>query len=283
MYLLASNGVSGKARAIRMKSPSRWLRPGHGSLVRLAALGVVFVLALGLGAGIAVVSQGGVYLPGGAEPPRQAAGDPLGTEPLRADATTTSIEATRREDAENSGPSEGAEEAPTSDHNIGVWYDGGVRRWTIFNQDLAPMARGTSFDVHVLSEEAAFVHRATAENTADDGGTYLNDPLTNANPDADLSVTQNWNPGGVGGTYNDHPVGVRYDAEVGQWVIFNEDGEGVPEGAAFNVTVFPLGEPEFVQRATPENITENWTYVDDPLVNGDPNAILFAIPRQRGG
>jgi hypothetical protein len=224
-----------------------------------------------------------LYLPGGAEPPRQAAGDPLGTEPLRADATTTSIEATRREDAENSGPSEGAEEAPTSDHNIGVWYDGGVRRWTIFNQDLAPMARGTSFDVHVLSEEAAFVHRATAENTADDGGTYLNDPLTNANPDADLSVTQNWNPGGVGGTYNDHPVGVRYDAEVGQWVIFNEDGEGVPEGAAFNVTVFPLGEPEFVQRATPENITENWTYVDDPLVNGDPNAILFAIPRQRGG
>jgi hypothetical protein len=200
--------------------------------------------------------------PGGAEPPRQAAGDPSGT----------------------TGPSEGEEDAPTSDHNIGVWYDAEARRWAIFNQDLAPMARGTSFDVHVLSEGgAAFVHRATAENTVGDG-TYLNDPLTDADHDAPPSVAQNWNPGGVvGGTYNDHPVGVRYDANLRQWVIFNEDGEAMPEGAAFNVTVLPLGEPTFVQRATPANVTENWTYVDDPLVNGDPDAIIFAIPRQRGG
>lgn len=212
--------------------------------------------------------------PGGAEPPRQAAGDPSGTEPLRADATTTSIEDTRKE---------GEEEDTTGAHNIGVWYDAEARRWAIFNQDLAPMAQGTSFDVHVLSGGAAFVHQATAENTVGDG-TYLDDPLTDADHDAPPSVAQNWNPGGVvGGTYNDHPVGVRYDADVKQWVIFNEDGAQMPEGAAFNVSVLPLGEPAFVQRATPANVTENWTYVDDPLVNGDPTAIIFAIPRQRGG
>jgi hypothetical protein len=62
-------------------------------------------------------------------------------------------------------------------------------------------------------------------------------------------------------------------------VIFNEDGEEMPEGAAFNVTVFPLGEPAFVQRATSGNTSENWTYIDDPLVNGDPDAILFVVPR----
>jgi hypothetical protein len=269
-----------------MKSPPRhWLRPGRGSLLlRLAGLGAAFVLALGLGAGIAFVSQGGLAFPGGAEPPRQAAADdPLGTEPLRAQDTTTSIEDARRgEGVGNPRPSEAEEGDPSGDRNIGVWYDAEVQRWTIFNQDLASMAQGTSFDVHVLSDEAAFVHRATAENTVEDE-TYLNDPLTNANPDAPPSVTQNWNPGGVGGTYNDHPVGVRYDADVKQWVIFNEDGAQMPEGADFNVTVFPLEEPAFVQRATPGNITENRTYVDDPLVNGDPTAILFAIPRQRGG
>ena len=199
--------------------------------------------------------------PGGAEPPGQAAGDPSGT----------------------TGPSEGGEEgASTSAHNIGVWYDAEVRRWAIFNQDLADMEEGTSFDVHVPSEGAAFVHRATAENTVRDG-TYLNDPLTKVDPDAPPSVTQNWNPGGVGGTYNDHPIGVRYDADARQWVISNEDGEQMPEGAAFNVTVFPLGEPAFVHRATPANTTENWTYVDDPLVNGAPDALLFAMPRQREG
>ena len=66
-----------------------------------------------------------------------------------------------------------------------------------------------------------------------------------------------------------------------QWVIFNEDGEAMPEGAAFNVTVFPLEEPTLVQRATSGNTMENWTSIDDPLVNGDPTAILFAIPSQR--
>jgi hypothetical protein len=199
--------------------------------------------------------------PGGAEPPRQAAGDPSGT----------------------TGPSEGGEEeASTGAHNIGVWYDEEVRRWAIFNQDLDDMEEGTSFDVHVPSEGAAFVHRATAENTAEDE-TYLKAPFTNANPDVVPSVTQNWNPGGFGGTYNDHPVGVRYDAEARQWVIFNEDGEAMPEGADFNVTVFPLGGPAFVQRATSGNITKNRTYIDDPRVNGDPTAILFAIPRRREG
>jgi hypothetical protein len=262
-------------RAIGMNSPPRGRRRARRPLLRLAGLGAVFVLALGLGAGIAFVSRGGLNLPGGgAEPPRQAAGDPAqATEPLQADATTTSIEDTRKE---------GEEEAPTSAHNIGVWYDAEVRRWAIFNQDLAPMARGASFDVHVLSGGSAFVHQATAENTAEDE-TYLNAPFSNANPDVVPSVTQNWNPGGFGGTYNDHPVGVRYDADVRQWVIFNEDGEQMPEGADFNVTVLPLGEPAFVQRATSGNITENRTYIDDPRVNGDPTAILFAIPRRREG
>jgi hypothetical protein len=270
---IVANDVLGKVRAISMKSPSRRRRPGLRLLVRLAGLGLVFVLALGLGAGIAFVSRGGLSLPGGADPPRQAAGDPSGTEPLRADSTTTSIEDTRKE---------GEEEDATSDHNIGVWYDAEARRWAIFNQDLAPMAQGTSFDVHALSGGSAFVHQATAENTLEDG-TYLNAPFTNANPDITPSVTQNWNPGGFGGTYNDHPVGVRYDADARQWVIFNEDGAEMPEGADFNVTVFPLEEPEFVQRATSGNITANRTYIDAPLVNGDPTAILFAIPRQREG
>jgi hypothetical protein len=129
---------------------------------------------------------------------------------------------------------------------------------------------------------AAFVHQATAENTVGDG-TYLNAPLVNVNPDVVPTVTQNWSPGGEGGPHNDQPIGVRYDADLRQWLIFNEDGARMPEGADFNVTVFPLGEPAFVQRATPENILDNWTYVDDPLVNGDPDAIIFAIPRQREG
>src|SRR5215210_7702816 len=55
--------------------------------------------------------------------------------------------------------------------------------------------RGPPSTCTSLRRGAAFVHPATAENTAEDE-TYLNDPFTNAIPDVVPSVTQNWNPGG---------------------------------------------------------------------------------------
>ena len=86
-------------------------------------------------------------------------------------------------------------------------------------------------------EAVAFVHRANPANTRGNS-TYLDDTSTNDDPVAFLSVTQNWNPGGGPGTYNNHPVGVWYDANRSRWAIFNQDLAPVPEGAAFNVVVF---------------------------------------------
>ena len=123
-------------------------------------------------------------------------------------------------------------------HEIGVWYDryrdGG--RWAIFNQDREPMQEGSSFDVALLEEPDGFVHRATDENT-EGSRTYLDEPAINGDPDAVVSVTQNWNPGGGPGVYNDHRVGVSYDAGRERWTILNEDAAPIPDGAAFNVAV----------------------------------------------
>lgn len=129
--------------------------------------------------------------------------------------------------------------AANGTRNIGVWYDAyRGDRWAVFNQDLAPIPEGTTFDVAVREEPggAAFVHRATPENTTDNG-TYVDHPLTNENPNAVLSIMPNWNPGGGAGTYVDHPVGVRYDADEEKWTILNQDLAPMPRGAAFNVEV----------------------------------------------
>jgi hypothetical protein len=88
---------------------------------------------------------------------------------------------------------------------------------------------GSAFD-------AVFIHRAAPENLSENS-TYLDNPLTNGNPNAVLYVTQNWNPGGGTGTYNEHPVGVWYDDGRQKWAIFNQDRETMRDGAAFNVTV----------------------------------------------
>jgi hypothetical protein len=84
--------------------------------------------------------------------------------------------------------------------------------------------------------DAVFIHRATPENISANS-TYLDNPLTNGTPDATLFVTQSWNPGGGPGTYNNHPIGVWYDANRERWAIFNQDRENMPNGAAFNVAI----------------------------------------------
>jgi hypothetical protein len=96
-------------------------------------------------------------------------------------------------------------------------------------QEGEPTPDGATFD-------SAFVHRATPENISANS-TYLDNPLTNDNPNVILYVTQNFNPEGEGGTYNNHPIGVWYDPGPQRWAIFNQDREPMPDGAAFNVAV----------------------------------------------
>jgi hypothetical protein len=133
-------------------------------------------------------------------------------------------------------PQGGTAEAASYERNIGVWFAGSAHRWAIFNQNRSPIPAGTAFEVVLAEDATGFTHRAGTLNTAGNY-TYLDDPLTNGKPDATLSVTQNWNPGGGRGVYNDHPVGVEYDPEVEKWAVYNRDGKTIPEGAAFNVAV----------------------------------------------
>ena len=100
----------------------------------------------------------------------------------------------------------------------------------------AQMQIGESSGSAATPIESIFVHRATPKSISANS-TYLNNRLINGNPDAVLSVTQNWNPRGAGGTYNDHSVGVWYDAAAKRWAIFNQDRSAMPEGVAFNVVV----------------------------------------------
>ena len=133
-------------------------------------------------------------------------------------------------------PDRGDAREDAYEHNIGVWYEPQRQKWAIFNQDRAPVPAGSAFEVTVPPEPERFLHRSTEENTSGDS-TYLDDPLVNGRPGAEVSVTQNWNPGGGGGVYNDHPVGTRYDAGRGRWAVYNTDGAPVKQGAAFNVGV----------------------------------------------
>ncbi len=129
-----------------------------------------------------------------------------------------------------------AEPSGSYERNIGVWYEFGKEKWGIFNQDMAAIPAGSAFEVVVPPAEEGFVHRAGPADTFGNV-TYLDDPRLNGRPDAEVSVTPNWLPGGGNGIYNDHPVGVLYDEDVGKWFVYNENGARMPRRAAFNVAV----------------------------------------------
>lgn len=121
---------------------------------------------------------------------------------------------------------------------IGVWYDDSVGKWAVFREDSEGMAEGETYNVLVVpkSSSSVFVHHASASNTSGDC-TWINSKLTNDKPKAMLQVTQDWNPNDKGGTYNPHPIGVKYVKSRKRWAIFNEDRVAMTAGAAFNVMV----------------------------------------------
>jgi hypothetical protein len=120
---------------------------------------------------------------------------------------------------------------------LGVWYDSYFGQWSVFNQDLSSMVVGTAFNVlGVTAGGEAFVHAATPGNVSY-GLTLIDHTVINGNAGALLLVTPNWNPGGVGGTYHNHPVGVWYG---GQWAVYNADAAVMEAGPSFNVLVPPM-------------------------------------------
>jgi hypothetical protein len=255
----------------------RTLSPPSRYLIYVAGVLLVLLVAVGVGATTAVIVgwQSGRVATGPGESrtleaskleTTSAAKAPEDTaiesssDPKNSDATVNKASFIHRATDENSrgdytyisDPSIDADQnalvlvSPTSDqenlgtasykHNIGVWYEAGARKWAIFNQDRAAVPAGATFKVVVPRASAKFVHHSGLVNTAGNY-TYLDDQLTNGEPDVVLSVTQNWNPGGGRGVYNDHPVGTVYDAQVKRWAVYNRDGASIPKGAAFNIAV----------------------------------------------
>jgi hypothetical protein len=127
-------------------------------------------------------------------------------------------------------------------HPLGVYYNGS--RWSIFHEDLTAIPVNAIYNVVVGD---GFVHRATAANTSGHV-TQIDNKYANGNPNARVIVTPSWNPGGVGGTYNNHPIGVWYDGS--RWTIYNEDVAAMPANAAFNVEVSPHGSFSHVATST---------------------------------
>jgi hypothetical protein len=169
-------------------------------------------------------------------------------------------------------------------HPVGVWYDTSASDWAIFNEDGASMPVFAAFNVLIIPTAGGSVFVQTASTISGDS-TYINNVLTNGQPSVRLLITQNFNPGGIGGTYNPHPVGVWYNTFKREWAIFNEDKTNMTSGATFNVMVgaSASGGTEFLQTTTSSNRSGDSTFINNPSTNGNLYGVVLVTPNFNPG
>src|SRR4029077_8201833 len=138
------------------------------------------------------------------------------------------------------------------------------------------------------------IHLATRSNTVRET-TYVNQEALNANPDALLFGTPNFNPGGS----LNHNFAVSYNGSQ-TWInTFNNgvpdrgmnditmmDGASVPKGTAFNTKAIGSGDDStaFVHVVAASNMpstTSNYSWITPAIT--DPNAVIIVTPRADTG
>jgi hypothetical protein len=130
----------------------------------------------------------------------------------------------------------------SNNHAIGVWYNNSRGKWAIFNQDKDAMAAGASFNVMIGTSDSgggtSALQTATTTNTTGNI-TFISNSQTTGDPNAIVFETPNWNPGGVGGTYDPSPPATYWSGTNGKAAIFNENkAVAMPLHAAFNLIIY---------------------------------------------
>jgi hypothetical protein len=128
-----------------------------------------------------------------------------------------------------------------SGHNLRLGADSPGLGAATFSSPIAPLdtlpdldadgfaAGSGAIDLGAYQRHGTHVlHRATG------GSGTLSSPGIPAGSFVPFHASQNWNPPGSAGVYNDSAIGLRYTTG---WSLFNQDGTALPAGSAFNVFV----------------------------------------------
>ena len=160
----------------------------------------------------------------------------------------------------------------TLPHPFGSWFNG--TRWTLFNEDLAPMPEYVDFDVFVPAPGSGVFRHATSAANISGWTTQLDDSSVNDLPDRIVLATQNFS---AGAAYNPHPIGVFYFSlgGPGAWLIANldlEPGVDMTAGAGFSVYAQEPSPNAFRVTASAGNLDGAALRLDHPLLDGTPCA-----------
>lgn len=122
----------------------------------------------------------------------------------------------------------------------------------------------TAFSIDGFANPIAIKHVTNSSNIQGHI-TTIDNPFTNGKPNLLLIATHNY----VNGPYQKPAFGVWYSA--GKWKIYNENRTAMSQGVTFNVLVTKPSANSFSHKATKTTITNNYTIIDNPALNNNPN------------
>jgi len=158
-----------------------------------------------------------------------------------------------------------------NDNNTGVFYSNGQNKWGVYNESGAAMVVGSSYNVYIGDGDVVLHIADLANQAANPVYSIINHPDLNGNPNARMVLTTYFNPNGL---RNDHPYAVWYNNSTDRWNIFPEDLVNLPLDTAFFIGIPDGNVAEANHRADAGNITGNYTVIDHPLLNGNPDAVF---------
>lgn len=148
---------------------------------------------------------------------------------------------------------------------VAVWYYPGPNKWVIYNDDGSPMPDGEKFNYTF----GPAVHSAVKSSA--DPFAYawpLPDPGLDANAAANVLATHFYV-----GAYNPSPIGVNFYNNT--WAAYNESPSAIPNGEIVFFTDAGANGGRIV-RGTGHDYFSYGVFLDDPRIDGNPNAIVLA-------
>jgi len=158
-------------------------------------------------------------------------------------------------------------EGEYNNHITSIWYTGSV--WSIYNEDSTPMTINLKYNIYIADPANVIVHEATLANQgALDHITLIDDPRLNNNNPGHVAVMTRLYPG-----YNNHNYGFYYDTATDKRGIYEESGAAIPLGSQFNILITGTADASTLGHLTTStNTSGNVTVIDDPALNGNPDA-----------
>lgn len=156
-------------------------------------------------------------------------------------------------------------------NNTGLFYSNAMNQWTVYNESGAAMIEDSSYFVYIPVGANSFVHIASAANQGSSPSyTVLSHPSLNGNPNPRVVMSTYYNPSSL---RNDNIYGFWFDDITdNQWNIYSEDGAAIPTDVAYMIAFETNSTYSYRHVASAGTITSNWTEIDHPLLNGNPDA-----------